>query len=318
MIVLLATSGAIACNGPQSVQPTPAEAVVRTEAGLAGIGVRAANDPPDAVFRTNPQADERGEIVAMPPVQVAVNMCGSKDPDVEDTLVYDVDFGDGQRYRSKFCRTNHTYEEMGRYLLTACVSDGHLEDQASAKAEKCERWFVETRVTPPAEPRQNPPTASFQGVRTNLPLEALPGWRICFSETYGTDGTSVSSILAACPGERLIMACRPTGSPTLKVAALGAREDVTFATGDDAAATHSAGGVAWYYGNDSSWGFAPEGEPVSRTSCDTGAVWGPGGNSDKRLCWHTSGSALSGGWRCGESTGLNGSSAFERVVLIEE
>ncbi len=52
------------------------------------------------------------------------------------------------------------------------------------------------------------------------------------------------------------------------------------------------------------------GEGVNRNSCDTTNQ----ANND-RICWHTSNNRMTGGWRCGSNTGLNGSVDFERVVL---
>lgn len=51
-------------------------------------------------------------------------------------------------------------------------------------------------------------------------------------------------------------------------------------------------------------------ETRRRTSCDTAA-----GNETLRLCWHTGGGSMNGGWRCGSSTGLNGDATWERVIL---
>jgi hypothetical protein len=159
-------------------------------------------------------------------------------------------------------------------------------------------------------------TAGFSGVRTHVPIASLPGWTVCHSESYATSGTAVSVLLGACGGGRLMLACRATGSPIQRVAAQAGREDVLTPTSGNA--THTANGVAWYFGADLSWGFAPEGASVNRSSCDTQDLLAPAGDSDKRLCWHQSGGSLSGGWRCGDQVGLNGSSAWERVVLTAE
>jgi hypothetical protein len=57
-------------------------------------------------------------------------------------------------------------------------------------------------------------------------------------------------------------------------------------------------------------GFAQGGDSVSRSSCDTANV-----NPERRLCWHTGGDAINGGWRCGTATGLNGNNGWERKIF---
>jgi hypothetical protein len=154
---------------------------------------------------------------------------------------------------------------------------------------------------------------TFSGVRTNVPVAELGGWEQCFSETYANRGTSLASVEASCTGSHMMLACRRTGTDTLIVAAYGPREDVTFDT-DESNTPHNANGVGWYWGRNESWGFAPQGRSVSRNSCDTATD----GGTENRLCWHTSSSALQGGWSCGSNRSLNSSSAFERVVYTAD
>jgi hypothetical protein len=106
-----------------------------------------------------------------------------------------------------------------------------------------------------------------------------------------------------------MLACRQVGSDTFKLLAHAPREDVLFFTGTSNTA-HDANGVGWYYSDSYSWGFAKQGDPLKRGSCDTESI-----NPTQRLCWHTSNGNLSGGWRCGSATSLNGSATWERVVL---
>ena len=49
---------------------------------------------------------------------------------------------------------------------------------------------------------------------------------------------------------------------------------------------------------------------MSRNSCDIGS----GSYSEHRLCFHTSSGNINGGYRCGTTTSLNGSTSWERVV----
>jgi hypothetical protein len=156
---------------------------------------------------------------------------------------------------------------------------------------------------------------SFSGIAQNLPIASLAGWSQCFFEPYGQTGTSISSIQQACTGSQLLMACRAKGSDTLQLAANAPRADVLFDVGIGNV-THSANGVAWYFNGAQSWGFAPDGDIVSRTSCDTqDSALGTGVDGDQRLCWHTGNSALQGGWRCGRNDSLNASFDFERLVF---
>ena len=148
------------------------------------------------------------------------------------------------------------------------------------------------------------------GVQQSVPVTTVTsgGWTECHRALYGATGTSVASVLAACGGDRLMLACRQTGSPTLSVLAQAPRADVIFDTGTSNV-TRQANGVSWYYSPNYSWGFAPGGQPVTRGSCDTTNT----GNND-RICYHTGAGNMNGGWRCGSATGLNSSVAYEKVI----
>jgi hypothetical protein len=151
----------------------------------------------------------------------------------------------------------------------------------------------------------------YESVQTNVPETELTsnGWTLCHTSTYNSSGTTLASILAACPGARLALACRDTGSPTLRVLATGDRTVVTTdcaagATGCGSLAstcTTESHGVGWYFHDAWSWGFAPAGEVVNRCSCDT-----QNPDSEDRICWHTGGGNLNGGYRCGSDTSSNG------------
>ncbi|MFC3216625.1 fibronectin type III domain-containing protein [Comamonas sp. JC664] len=106
------------------------------------------------------------------------------------------------------------------------------------------------------------------------------------------------------------MACRATGTNSLQVLAQAPKIDVMTDTGTAFAITTKQ----WsrmVFQFELFWGFAAEGQAVSRSSCDTQNSSGEG--SATRMCVHTNQGNLSGGWRCGGATGLNESSAFERV-----
>ena len=145
------------------------------------------------------------------------------------------------------------------------------------------------------------------GPQTNVPEGIVTGggWKECFRNLYA-DSWDIDELLANCPGTRLMLACRPTGSSTLTVLAQGAREDVTFDTGINDDVLHIANGVGWYFNDTYSWGFVRAGDSVFKDSCDTDES----GANDERLCWHTN----DPGYRCGATLELNRSTEFERIV----
>ena len=152
---------------------------------------------------------------------------------------------------------------------------------------------------------------NFAGVLNDIAQQTVEdaGWELCWTGLYNGN-EPLADVWDACQGERMMLACKPTGAVDLQVLAQAPRADVLTDT-DESDDPHVANGVGWYMGHSESWGFAPEGEVISRNSCDT-----QGGQADKRLCWHTGNSNLNGGWRCGANTNLNGSDAFERLVFV--
>jgi hypothetical protein len=89
------------------------------------------------------------------------------------------------------------------------------------------------------------------------------------------------------------------------------RADVLFNCGEQNNCTQQSNGVGWYYSTTWSWGFAPGGLPVNRDSCD----FNDGGQASPqlRLCWHTGGNSLTGGYRCGNDTPFG--SDWHRIVF---
>jgi hypothetical protein len=146
----------------------------------------------------------------------------------------------------------------------------------------------------------------------NVPESAFTDqdWIVCYSDLYSNTGTPLSTILSTCDKPNLMLACRPVGSSTFTVADFANRNDVLTDTGVNAGTTNRENGAGWYYNANWSWGFAKSGDSVAKSSCDVSS-----GNADKRLCWHTGGGNINGGWRCGEATGLNSSTDWERVIL---
>lgn len=153
------------------------------------------------------------------------------------------------------------------------------------------------------------------GPQTNVPqaLVNLGGWTTCYAGLYTATDAS-AAILAACNKANLMLACRQTGSDAYALLAQAPRADVTFVTPADATTVHVANGTGWYFNNGQAWGFAKAGDTVTKSSCDTATS----GSNDQRLCWHlgtTTPGVLFGGYRCGASTSLNSSTAFERVLM---
>ncbi|MEZ4295176.1 MAG: hypothetical protein R3B70_09370 [Polyangiaceae bacterium] len=148
------------------------------------------------------------------------------------------------------------------------------------------------------------------GVQQDVPATELTGWTQCYVDNYANFNTSMSQILQQCDKGKLLLACRQVGQTVFKTLAMAPRADVLFDCGSQEDCTHPANGVGWYYSDSWSWGYAPEGEVVSRNSCDVNSQASP-----DRLCWHSGGGNINGGWRCGAATNLNGDVNWERVVF---
>jgi cysteine-rich repeat protein len=149
------------------------------------------------------------------------------------------------------------------------------------------------------------------GVQQNLDPASLGGWTECYADTYDNSSTALADILAACSGDNLMLGCRPVGDSNLTLAAMAPRADVLFDCGSQNNCTNQANGVGWYFNDSYSWGFAPAGEPVNRSSCDFND--GAQTAADQRLCWHTSAGNIASGYRCGDNN-LNGASGWQRVI----
>jgi hypothetical protein len=139
------------------------------------------------------------------------------------------------------------------------------------------------------------------------------GWTECYSATYATSlGSSAAGALSGCSGDYLMLAARRTNSTVFEVLAAALWDDVLTDTGAaNNGVTHTANGSEWYYAEGWSWGFAGLGDAVRKYQCDTN-----GASERDRLCWHTI--AGVGGWRAGSYTGLNGSTDWEKVILVAD
>lgn len=154
------------------------------------------------------------------------------------------------------------------------------------------------------------PQRYFGGVVANIDEANIlaGGFTLCHSSLYSASGAGLAATVLGCGSatDVYLVACRPTGSPVLSLAAMALKSDVTFDTGINTTTTRSANGVAWYFRDNHSFGFAEGGSAVNKNPCDTN----PGGN---RMCVHT---VSQGGYRCGSVDSLNFSTAFERRVYV--
>lgn len=148
------------------------------------------------------------------------------------------------------------------------------------------------------------------GILQNVLESDLTGWTQCFSDDYGNYNTPFTTIVSQCDKAKLLIGCKPTGTQTLTLAAMADRNDVLFDCGQQANCTHLANGVGFYYSDTWSWGFAPSNVGVNRNSCDVGD--GSGGD-DQRMCWHSWGGFINGGYRCGNNYPFD--SSWTRVVF---
>lgn len=149
------------------------------------------------------------------------------------------------------------------------------------------------------------------GPQTNVPVDQLAGWQQCWKGLYSSSAAGLTNTILGqqCTGSKLLEACRPVGANVFTVLAMGERADVLFDVGQQVNGKHEANGVAWYFSKNYSMGFARAGDAVSRNSCDTANI-----NPDQRMCWHTGGDSILGGWRCGSFIGLNANASWERLI----
>ena len=151
----------------------------------------------------------------------------------------------------------------------------------------------------------NAGNGEFSGIKTNLPESTLGQWTQCYSGAYN-ESFPVSRI-AACGGTKLLIGCKRQGESNLRVAAMGDAAQICQESSGTV-----INGVKFYFSTNRSIGFAPANAGVSLSSCDTAS-----GSDDLRMCWHTSGNNVTGGYRCGDATSLNSSSDWIRVVYTK-
>ena len=151
-----------------------------------------------------------------------------------------------------------------------------------------------------------------EGVALGVPVADLVGWKQCWSGTYGA-GDTVGSLISACQGDHLMMACRVVGSEYLTVAAHAPRADVMFPVDYGAGERHEANGVAWYWSPTSNIeGFAPGG---TSEGCEANT----NGIQSGYLCWVNNDDdplTFQVGRRCGSSViNAKEAQATERLMF---
>jgi hypothetical protein len=147
------------------------------------------------------------------------------------------------------------------------------------------------------------------GVQTNVALSTVTsgGWTQCYVASMGAAiGSSAQNVLNACSGDLLMMAGRATGSNTLLVLAETLRSEAIMDTGSTSV-THLSNGANWYYSSNWSWGFTAANDTVTNNSCDTSA-------GAAAMCLHTLDNV--GGYRINNITGLNSSTAYEKIFFV--
>jgi hypothetical protein len=149
------------------------------------------------------------------------------------------------------------------------------------------------------------------GPQQNVALREVEngGWTMCYLANYDDD-IDLAAIRGRCDRSRVMVGCRREGSDTIQVLAQAPRDDVFFDVGHENE-PHVANGTGWYYSEDYSMGFAPEGERIDRSSCDVE-------RGEQHVCFHTEPGFLIG-YRCGEDQGLqDGSRTHERIFFTAD
>lgn len=151
---------------------------------------------------------------------------------------------------------------------------------------------------------------SFSGIRNDLTVNDVTegGFSLCYSELYSNIlDSQINDIKTPCTKDVLLVTCRPVGSTDLTVAAMALRTDVITEVAKTSTASHIANGSQWYFSQGWSFGFAPQGATISRSSCDISGM-----SENTRLCWHSNNTA--GGYRCGNTAVLNYSNDWVKLV----
>ncbi|XLZ72376.1 PEP-CTERM sorting domain-containing protein [Massilia sp. SR12] len=163
------------------------------------------------------------------------------------------------------------------------------------------------------------PAYTAVGVQNDVSYNTVlnGGWSVVYRGDYGTGFNLANVISGIAAGKNVMFAALQDGSSTFKLLSYASKEQVFTLTGINQ--THAANGAEWYY-NSSSIGFAGLGDVIEQNSADIGGG-GFGNNPENdRLSWHVNGDVnlVRGGWRAGNVTWLNDSSAWDRLILVQD
>jgi hypothetical protein len=154
LLFSFACTGAVPPPGSQTgtgkAAPAKSASVAPATSHDSGSGVRALNDPPEAVFKVRPAPDAEGRITGPVPLTVTYNQCRSTDADPGDELKYTYDvYGNGQVERGR-CRLSHTYWFKECYNAVVCVGDRQPDHDNCKTYEVCPGGVAAGEVSPPA------------------------------------------------------------------------------------------------------------------------------------------------------------------------
>jgi len=125
--VLGAAFFAGSCQGERPVAPDMPSAAP-AEANAHATSQNGGNQPPTAVFKTTPLANDESVILGGSSLDVTFNLCQSSDPDPDDELKFWYDFdGDGTADEWGHCRATHHYQvkefDSACVFTKVCVGD---------------------------------------------------------------------------------------------------------------------------------------------------------------------------------------------------
>jgi uncharacterized protein YjbI with pentapeptide repeats len=153
----------------------------------------------------------------------------------------------------------------------------------------------------------------FSGVRTQIPLEELDGWKVCHTSQFAEQFVPLADVMKKCNAKFVMLACKQSREKTLTVAAYG-RYGMVFKDIGRSNEGTLENDVKFYFDGYTSMGFAAAGSKLDRNSCDVSQD-----DTGNRLCIHTSRNVyMGGGWRCGEALDPNGYKGYYHVFLTAD
>jgi hypothetical protein len=141
--VLVAVLAAGSCHSERPAAPDiPSTAPAGAQANAHATAQSGGNQPPTAVFKTTPLANDESVITGGSSLEVTFNLCLSSDPDEGDELRYWFDYdGDGKQDEWGHCRATHLYKvgefESACVFSKACVSDRQPDHAVCHTYEVC-------------------------------------------------------------------------------------------------------------------------------------------------------------------------------------